>query len=164
MTLPRNNDFFMHLFRSKAFVIFTHGLCWLLFFSLPMLFLNQENDNGPIIDFLKLPEYWIFYGIYISLFYFHGHVLFPFLFLQKKYLSYILILILLFTVVFQLKPFHYLLQNAKHTSAKPPNSNLPPGGRPKPFPSNNRRLPPPPREQDIFNKCNQNKGGYFFVF
>ena len=92
-----------------------------------------------------MSEYWIFYGFYIFLFYFHAHVLLPYLFIRKKYIAYIGILILLFTIVYNLKPFHKLVEGQKDTSASHPNFKPPPG-KPMPFPGSKRALPPPPRD------------------
>lgn len=134
------------MFRSKAFTIFTHVLCWFLFFSLPLLFLSQQSNSEQLIGILRTPEYWIFYGYFIFLFYFHAHVLLPYLFLRKKYILYIGMLILLFTAVYYLKPFHNLIESGKRTSTESWDFKPPPG---KPIPSSgNRELPPFPNNTD----------------
>ncbi|RDC64338.1 sensor histidine kinase [Adhaeribacter pallidiroseus] len=140
------------MFRSKAFTLFTHALCWLLFFSLPLLFLNQRSETEQFTAIIQTLAYWLFYGCYIGLFYLHGYVLLPRFFLQKKYFAYAGLLLLLFTAVYFLRPFDNLISHVSRIApAKPvtgPFSDkrpVPPLNQPPPPPFHNPDRPNPPR-------------------
>ena len=130
------------MFRSKAFIVFTHLLSWLIFISLPLLFLNQQSEQEQFNRVIRTSEYWLFYGIYIALFYLHGNLLLPYLFIRKRYIAYVGIIIILFTAVYYLRPFDNLIARVSRVSERkpefrpPPDSNMPPPA--------DRQLPPPP--------------------
>ncbi|QNF32107.1 histidine kinase [Adhaeribacter swui] len=130
------------MFRSKAFTFFTHAICWLFFFSIPVLFINQRSESELFTDILKTGPYWLFYGCYILLFYLHGYVLLPRFFLRKKYVAYGSILLLLLTGVYFLKPFDTLITKISRTADLNRNPNREPDGL-RPGPPPDRRAAPP---------------------
>jgi len=135
------------MFRSKAFTFFTHVLCWLLFFSLPVLFLNQRSETEQFTAVIKTAPYWLFYGCYILLFYLHASVLLPYLFLKKRYFSYSFSILILFTAFYFLRPFDTLISHVSRTEI----GSRPPGAPPatdRPFPPDRRDLPPPVRDME----------------
>jgi two-component system LytT family sensor kinase len=99
------------MLRLKTFsVIIIHIAGWLLFMAFPLLFLNGW---GTISTFTLLasPYYWLFCITYIVLFYLNAYVLFPKIFLHKKYINYSIICFCLLSCIFFLQPYEKLLRN-----------------------------------------------------
>lgn len=99
---------------SKAFKIVIHVAGWLLFMAFPLFFLNGGPASNSANSFLVLKEYpyWLFCLTYIVLFYVNVYFLVPNLLLKRKYLQYSLIILLLFTCVYFLRPFEKLAINS----------------------------------------------------
>lgn len=92
-----------------------HFLGWVLFFSLIIGFTSyspegRESGGLPVLPFL------LFAGLYVFIFYVNAYVLVPGLYLKKKYALYTLLILLLFTAVFFLKPYDQLA----HLQQRPP--------------------------------------------
>jgi uncharacterized membrane-anchored protein YhcB (DUF1043 family) len=129
----------------KASTITIHLVAWLLFLILPFLFMRGQSEESAVLSFFLWPYYWQFILCYVCLFYLHTYVVFPRLFLQKKYILYCLSVLALLVSVYLIKPFDDLLRHqpnqlseqsqtdirpvipAPHTSASPPkDGNFPP--------------------------------------
>jgi len=101
------------MLRLKAFSILLHIAGWLLFLTLPLLFMEsgpQGNWPGVLysLPFLR------FCVCYISLFYINSYFLIPDYFIRKKYIAYFSFAILLFIGVFYLRPFDKLMNSRDH--------------------------------------------------
>src|SRR5438552_1398194 len=125
--------------------IAAHIIGWLIFLSLPVTFLISRSgpDGGP--SFTAWPLYCLFFLIYASIFYLHTYILFPKLYLRKKYVVYFLTILLLLAGIFFLKPYD---RTPGHIGSPPGNQEmsnnvlpLPPPGNFQP-PGNNSRVAP----------------------
>ncbi|WP_460764602.1 sensor histidine kinase [Niabella terrae] len=119
---------------NKIRRISMHGGGWLLFSFLMASFLQNGDASG--ISYSRIIFSAPFLGFiffYIALFYLNTKLLIPIFFLKKKYLSYILIAILLLLTCLWLSPFDRVMQplrpalsgRAAHEYRTPP--QLPPG-------------------------------------
>ncbi len=99
----------MFRFKSTSFVIHLTG--WLLFLSLPLLFMYGPQEADSFVPLLGSPYYWQFCLCYIVLFYTNTHYLFPRFFLKKKYWQFTLLAGLLLGVIYLIKPFDQLLRH-----------------------------------------------------
>ncbi|MFA6086142.1 sensor histidine kinase [Mucilaginibacter sp.] len=158
------------MLRLKTFsVIIIHIAGWLLFMAFPLLFLNGRNTIS-IFTLLESPYYWLFCITYIALFYLNAYVLFPKLFLQKKYLNYAIVCFCLLTGIYFLQPFDRLLHNnvVKRNNmamqqpggppfGNPPNDSFGPGGPP---PSNNGRQGTPGDSLTTGKQFSRGKGQF----
>ncbi|WP_316795827.1 sensor histidine kinase [Pedobacter agri] len=97
----------MQHFKTPTFIIHLAG--WLLFLSFPILFINHEQVSQNNLMLLASPYYWLFCLTYIIIFYFNALVLVPQLMFKKRYLLYILSVLLLFSFVYYAQPYDKLL-------------------------------------------------------
>jgi two-component system LytT family sensor kinase len=99
------------MLRLQTFsVIIIHIAGWLLFMAFPLLFLNGRSTISTFA-LLESPHYWLFCITYIVLFYFNAYVLFPKIFLHKKYINYTIISFCLLSCICFLQPYDKLLRN-----------------------------------------------------
>ncbi|MGV3766348.1 MAG: sensor histidine kinase [Chitinophagaceae bacterium] len=151
-----------------------HVLGWILFMSLPILFMSEWYNGESMFRLVKSPYYWLFFSCYALVFYLHAKLLFPLLFLEKKYMGYGVSLAILFACILVLKPFDKLVSEKMQQQQqgfeggskarplpppKPPESSAPmrhpeenmrpdqPGG----FRSENRGQPPGRMNQRRFD-------------
>lgn len=108
------------MFQMRAYNVIIHIAGWLIFLSLPLLFMTGQNEGRQILSILSSSYYWWFGLCYIFLFYFHTYFLVPQLFLKKKFIGYVAILVLLLVLVFYVKPFDMLFTNAPRAGGTPP--------------------------------------------
>ncbi len=135
------------MIRLRASPVIIHIAAWLLFMSFPLLFMTQ----GSPLDHIAPPAIWSylrFSGLYILLFYLHTNWLIPQYFLKKKYLTYSLVLILLFGAVYYIKPFDDLVSRnlPQHSGRNAPlkyERRLPPGSQFGPPPGRSGQGKPP---------------------
>lgn len=128
MPYSRIPDVFIHVFAGLAFML------------LPLLFMSgQAGEDGVGVIVLSI-GYWIFCLTYIFIFYLNTYWLIPQLYLKKKYLLYVAIILLLFILISYARPFELLLQHQRPRPAPPPNDmvmpnpgayNGPGGGAPR---------------------------------
>ncbi|MFT3825580.1 MAG: sensor histidine kinase [Chitinophagaceae bacterium] len=109
------------MFQIKAYNVVIHIAAWLLFLSLPLLFMAGQNGGEHLVAIVSTPYYWGFAFCFIFLFYFHTYLLVPKLFLEKKFFLYFLVLLVLLLLVCYIKPFDLLFSHAPR-----PGSNMPP--------------------------------------
>jgi two-component system LytT family sensor kinase len=95
--------------RFKLFLITIHIAGWLLFMAFPLLFLNRDGQTNAI-HVLATPYYWVFCLTYIALFYINGYLLIPQFFLRKKYIGYAVMVFVLLSCVYVIRPYDKLLQ------------------------------------------------------
>ncbi|MDX2049403.1 MAG: sensor histidine kinase [Chitinophagaceae bacterium] len=113
--------------QSRASSLIIHLAGWLIFLSLPVLFMSRGEEGGYPFSILLSYQYWLFGLTYIFLFYFHSSFLIPGFYLQKQYKAYGIIIFLLFTLVFFLKPFDQLVSQGV---MPPPRNDIPHGPPP----------------------------------
>ncbi|HSU29312.1 MAG TPA: sensor histidine kinase [Chitinophagaceae bacterium] len=113
--------------RSPLLTTLMHVIGWLLLNSMMLAFLSLGPGSRSLGNTLFSPAYLLFIFIYPFIFYINFFILTPRLLLPKKYLLYAIILLLLFAVVYFLKPFDHLM-----TRGRPPEGfNPPPGNGPQ---------------------------------
>ena len=129
---------------GKASDLVIHITGWLIFLSLPVLFITGQSEEGSLPAVLTSRYYWLFLSFYIFIFYANAYFLIPRLYLKKKYLAYAVVLLLLIGAAWILKPFDHLVADNfrfRHMErpermAPPPGDDLfspPPGQRPPDF-------------------------------
>jgi hypothetical protein len=125
------------MMRRNIKTLFIHLAGWLLFILLIGSFTSRNTIGSAELYNMVSGPYAVFFMVYIILFYLNQQLLWPNLYLQKKYIAYFGILLVLFVAVYFYKPFDRLLQALPH----PP--GVPPGERHSP--------PPPNGEERLIN-------------
>jgi two-component system LytT family sensor kinase len=96
----------------KYLSVLLHVLCWLIFFSLVLYFVEMPGDDQfSNQHFFDLPHV-VFYTIFPAIFYLNLGLLFPRLFLRKKYKAYFIVMLVIFVVEFYLQPFDRLMSHS----------------------------------------------------
>jgi two-component system LytT family sensor kinase len=96
--------------RFKIFIVTIHIAGWLLFMAFPLLFLNGGgNSNATAV--LQNYSYWLYGATYIILFYLNAYLFIPRFFLRKKYVDYAIIVFVLLSCVYVIKPYDKLVKN-----------------------------------------------------
>ncbi|WP_298734564.1 sensor histidine kinase [uncultured Chitinophaga sp.] len=114
------------MIRNKVSLIITHITCWLIFLSLPLLFVSGFPGNRhPWWELLLMAHYWLFALLYMVLFYGNSYLLIPRLFFRKQLVAYFGILLLLLLMVYYLRPFDRLLVHSIQAEL-PPAQRRPP--------------------------------------
>jgi hypothetical protein len=96
--------------RTKLFNIISHAAGWIFFSSLLVGFLANSPNSGHILTQLLSFPFLVFYAVFLFLFYFNMGVLIPRLYLNKKYLLYFSVIVLLLLAVYFIKPFDGLMK------------------------------------------------------
>lgn len=126
----------------KASDLIIHIVGWLIFLSLPLLFISGQAGNRNIMGVLSSHYYWLFLSFYLFVFYTHTYIFIPRLYLKKKYIAYGAVLVFLFFAAWVLKPFDHLVADTFHPGDRdmpaqmgPPPGDMfsPPGDAPPPF-------------------------------
>ncbi len=133
----------MNMIKASNLIIQVIG--WLIFLSLPLLFISGMPGNRSIPAVLSSLYYWLFLLFYLFVFYSNAWLLVPKLFLKKRYIAYIAAIVLLFGMAWVLQPFDHLLSNnspgpelVRREPGPPPPGEMgpPPEGRPPRFEEN----------------------------
>ncbi|MCD8742479.1 histidine kinase [Mucilaginibacter roseus] len=101
------------MLRFKSSVIITHIAGWLLFMAFPLIFLNNHGQSSTNFALLTTPQYWLFCGTFIALFYINAYWLLTKFFLRKRYFDYGIAFIILLNGVYFLQPFDRLLRRSE---------------------------------------------------
>ncbi len=111
--------------------IIFHVAGWLLFVSLVLGFIAEGPGSGDAWSRIFSIDCFIFFSIYLFVFYFNSEFLIPKLYLQKKYLYYFSIVIVLLIAVFFIRPFDNLLSHGPRPGGQggPGGPDAPPPGR-----------------------------------
>lgn len=129
----------------KTAKLITQIAGWILFFSLPLVFMFNEQGNETSLSIIGRPAYWIFCGTYLLLFYLSSLLLIPGLYLKGRYVTFFSTILLLFIGVYLLKPFDRLMSAQQRFRSQghmempgPPRTDQPPPSQfhnqPAPFP------------------------------
>ncbi|MGZ8556785.1 MAG: sensor histidine kinase [Chitinophagaceae bacterium] len=119
----------------RTSVIITHIAAWILFLSLPVLFVTSQGGGSDFFSTLASPYTWLFFATYIFIFYLNSWFLLPELYFKKRFILYASAIIALLVAVWVLKPFDRLV------SSRDPDK-LGVGLRQSPPPENFRKPPP----------------------
>jgi hypothetical protein len=156
--------------KFNIFVVLIHIIGWILFLSLPVIFLGGDSNNINFQTFFFSAPYLAYILIYGGIFYLHNYVLFPLVYLHGHKLFYFIILLLLGMGVLIIKPFDNVMKLRRdnfsvpappvdgpfQSDGRPENipHYPPPGGqdaRPDRFHPPGNRHPPLPGGNDFFN-------------
>lgn len=96
------------MYRVKTPTVVAHFTGWLILLSLPLLFIAGQSGKDKALETASAIWYWLLFGSYIAVFYLHTYVLFPALYLKKKIVLYIGIVLLLLIGIYLLRPFDRL--------------------------------------------------------
>jgi two-component system LytT family sensor kinase len=99
----------MQIFKTSTVFIQVAG--WLLFLSFPLLFINNEQSGFSSLLLLSSPYYWMFCITYILMFYINTLLLIPKFIFKKRYVSYGLLVLILFGFVYYAQPYNNLLSH-----------------------------------------------------
>jgi two-component system, LytTR family, sensor kinase len=136
------------MFRNKLSVIIIHITCWLIFLSLPLVFISDlPGSRKPWWELILTTRYWLFVLVYLLLFYGNTYFLIPKLFFSKKIVAYFGVLLLLVGLVYYLQPFDHLMshgsrQEQLHMEHRAPPDDFGP-------PDHSFRVIPPPRDEQF---------------
>lgn len=132
--------------KANLSVIIAHIGSWLLFLSLPVVFISGQSENNKVSDIISLPFYWFCFAFFIAVFYLHTYFLFPNLYRQGKQLLYFASVALLFLLLLWLQPFDKLMSHWRVASSQQSNTYQPDRQEQSPPDGQFRdRNPPPPR-------------------
>src|SRR5260221_7842125 len=132
--------------------IILHILAWVIFLSLPILFLLRSDGDNFDFRPLLISDLLIFFSSYIFVFYFNTYFLIPRLYNQRRYILYFVIVGLFMVIVGIIKPFDRLVSHQRgplffsNQKRPPPNDMLPPPLQEMP-PSHLQRPGPPPERR-----------------
>ncbi len=118
----------------RTSVAITHIAAWILFLSLPVLFVTSQGGRSDFFSTLASPYTWLFFATYVFIFYLNSWFLLPQLYLKKRLFLYAAAILVLLVAVWILKPFDRLV-NSRH----PDKSDV--GFRQSPPPENFRNPP-----------------------
>lgn len=129
----------MNMLRRYSIILHITG--WLIFLSLPVLFVISQSAGPAGMRSIDKPASLLVLAIYVPVFYLHTYYLFPRLFLGKKYLAYAIGLAALFAAVFFFRPYDRLAgsgvmptENRMPQGPPPRDMNIQPGPPPGPGP------------------------------
>lgn len=124
-----------------------HTALLLLFLGLPLVFLSGLDFPTDWGTFFSQKHYWIFIGLYLSLFYFHTYFLVPRLLFRQDYFLYGVILLIMLVGIILYKPFDQLFK-----LVMPPMSQFTPSGEGFPGFPEGRGIPKPRENKfDLFS-------------
>lgn len=96
------------MYRVKIPTVVAHFTGWLILLSLPLLFIAGQSGKDKALETAGAGWYWLLFGSYIVVFYLHTYLLFPELYLKKKIVLYVSIVLLLLVSIYMLRPFDRL--------------------------------------------------------
>ena len=101
------------MYRVKTSAVITHITGWIIFLSLPVLFMAGQSGTDKATNTFSDPWYWLLFGSYIAIFYLHTYYLFPKLYLEKQWVLYFGFVLMLLAGVYFLRPFDRLFTDFK---------------------------------------------------
>ena len=123
---------------NKLTPVVPHMAGWLFFFSLMFGFLYRTPEANNPLHIIFSWSFIAFCIIFLFLFYFNTYVLIPKLYLEKKFVAYAVVIMILFAAVYFIEPFDDLMGNFTRPEnpamVPPPGPGMggpPPGGNHK---------------------------------
>lgn len=102
----------------RTSAIITHMAAWILFLSLPVLFVSSQSRSGDFLSILASPYTWLFFATYIFIFYLNSWYLLPELYFKKRFVLFAIAILVLLIAVWLLKPFDRLVSNRDHNNTE----------------------------------------------
>jgi two-component system LytT family sensor kinase len=134
--------------KNKLTTFLTHAAGWILFLSLPVLFVAGQQGNGSLISVLSHQATWLFFLTYIIIFYVNTYLLLPYLYLKKRFVLYVATVALLFMTVFFAKPFDRMVAAVSRNTTERMEDHPPPPDEARPFRGGPKRPPPRMERQE----------------
>lgn len=136
------------MYRVKTSAVITHIMGWIIFLSLPVLFMAGQSGTDKAADTLSAPWYWLLFGSYIVIFYLHTYYLFPKLYLEKQWVLYFGFVLMLLAGIYFLRPFDRLFTGfSKAPRGMKMGEHRPPPPMDETIPSPSDGFEPGPAEQ-----------------
>jgi two-component system LytT family sensor kinase len=125
------NSIPLQMFPIKTSVIVAHLTAWVLFITLPVLFVSNRGGVNTFWSILFSPDTLLFFTTYLFIFYLHSWILLPLLYLKKRYGWYALSILILLIGIWLIRPFDRLVNGEQPRAAdhRPPPG--PPPSRPR---------------------------------
>ena len=98
----------MAMFPAQKKSVLFHVFGWLVFLSLPVLFVTRGQDGELLLILLRSPQFWFFFLIFLALFYANYSLLIPRYFFAGRYLVYGAFSVLGLLLILWVKPFDRL--------------------------------------------------------
>ena len=131
--------------KGRFYSIGLHLIGWLVFFSLPVIFIISQSIENSSRIFPRNSFNFFGFVIYILIFYLHTYILIPKLYFGKRKVLYFLCIFLLLCAVLFLRPYDRLLVGSQIPASERSERNSPPiFKKDNPPPQNNIDLPGPP--------------------
>lgn len=133
--------------KNKSLTLLAHAAGWILFLSLPVLFITGQRDGKDFITVITAPPTLLFVLVYTAIFYLHTYLLLPYLYASRKYAWYALTVVALLAIIFFVRPFDKMVSyvSRDHSlSIAPPNEGE--FFHEAPVPRFDDHAPPPPPE------------------
>lgn len=105
--------------KPKILKAASHLTVWLLFFTL-IVSVATSMRATTFAQQLSSAGFFIFCLIYLFIFYINSTILFPYLYLKKKYFTYFIIFLALGAGVFVIRPFDKLVSEHRSIEFRPP--------------------------------------------
>ncbi len=129
----------------RIYSFITHIAGWILFLSLPILFVGNQSGGSDFWSILFSLNAILFFLTYVSIFYLNAYFLIPQLFAKKRWLLYSLSLLIILSGVWALQPYDRLINKRSDMPGENFNRRPPP-----------ERFQPPDRH---FKKPGHNESG-----
>jgi hypothetical protein len=134
--------------KNKSLTLLAHAAGWILFLSLPVLFITGQRDGKDFFTVITAPPTLLFVLVYTAIFYLHTYLLLPYLYASRKYIWYAVTVVALLIIVFLIRPFdrmvNYISRDHEMPMAPPNEGEF---FHEAPVPRFDDHAPPPPREQ-----------------
>lgn len=111
----------------RLYSIITHIAGWILFLSLPILFVGNQSGGSDFWSILFSWNALLFFTTYVSIFYLNSYFLIPQLYAKKKWFLYALSLLILLAGVWALRPYDRLINKMSKRYFANPDQHPPPG-------------------------------------
>ena len=99
------------MLRERLLTVITHLIGWLLFYGLLAGFFYTAHPELSFLPFILNPAFVYFIAVFIFVYYVNVYLLVPFLYLRRKYVAYVLAIVLLLAAIYFVKPFDHLISN-----------------------------------------------------
>ena len=124
------------MFSLRKATVFFHVFGWLVFLSLPVLFVTRGQEGTLLRPLLLSAGFWFFFLVFLTLFYINYSLFIPRYFFTDRYLTYGLFFCFSLALIVVLRPFDRL------AGRQEPRNGQTVSGREAGFPPPERSLPP----------------------
>ncbi len=110
----------------RIYSFITHIAGWILFLSLPILFVGNQSGGSDFWSILFSLNALLFFLTYVGIFYLNSYFLIPQLYAKRRWLLYGLSLLIILTGVWALRPYDRLINKMSDRPAEEFNRRPPP--------------------------------------